>query len=160
FRLMRSRVGFERLFSLALDAFERAGAPDSGEISDLLRGMLIATSVTSTLAPYSVVLDRVEEELALRPASVRRRLLSMLGTGLVTPTGEAYSEYDHEPDDQGRERTPREQALRAVHLLRDALSDEENQVRLYAASFFIDYARQLVALGFHEEFLAAVDKAL
>jgi hypothetical protein len=84
----------------------------------------------------------------------------MLGTGLVTPTGEAYSEYDHEPDDQGRERTPREQALRAVHLIRDALSDEENQVRLYAASFFIDYARQLVALGFHEEFLAAVDKAL
>jgi hypothetical protein len=160
FRLMRSRTGFERLFTFLVDVFEAAGAPESGEISDLLRGMLVATSVTSTLAPYSVVLDRVQDELTRRPPSVRRRLLEMLGTGLAAPTGEAYVEYDHDPDDQGRDATPHEQQLRAVQLILGALADVDNQVQVSAASFLIQYARQLVALHLHEEFFAGVERAL
>lgn len=153
FRLMRSRDGFEQLFALVVDAFEASGASESGDIADLLRGMLIATSVSSTLAPYSVVLDHLQDQLARRSPPLRRRLLKMLGAGLVASTGEAYVEYDHEPNDQGRERTPRDQQQRAVRLMREALSDIDAQTQLAAASFFIDYARQLIGLNFTTSFL-------
>lgn len=160
FRLMRTPRGFDELFGLLVDAFAIAGT-ENGPIRELLQGMLVATpGLSSTLAPYEKVVAAVREQLRNRGDEVRAALVDALGEGLLSPTGDGYSEYDRDPDDTGRGATSIETIREAVKLISEAMEDESPNVRNAAARFFVNGPRNFVNSPMADEFFQVVSRAV
>jgi len=160
FRVMRAPEGFAQLFPLLVDSFVAAGGRVGGSLWQTIRGMLIADPLASTLAPYKNVVDAVSVELQRRTPEVRAALVEALGHGLNSSTGEAYSEYDREPDDHGRDRTPLEAIRAAVALLASALDDPHAAPRKAASDVLLHAARAFAGSPLADDYFDLAPKAV